>query len=239
MGRNLKDSLAMTAAYARSLEGLDDMALVRLAVARDPEAVRLITTRNNQRLFRAAWSVLKNRAEAEEAVQDGYMKAFAALDKFEGKSQLSTWLTRIVINEALGRRRSAARRAQHLEKSGVSDLEEYRMKMNAHPDAAPSPEAEASRAEVSRLLERAIGRLPEIFRTVFVLREIEDLSVEETAEALGIPPATVKTRFLRARRKLQQELAPDMKGALDGTFVFAGPDCERMTARVMAALGLA
>lgn len=228
----------MTAAYARSLEALDDLALARAAVGRDADAVRLITTRNNQRLFRAAWSVLKNRAEAEEAVQEAYMKAFAAMARFEGKSALSTWLTRIVINEALARRRSAARRAQHLEKSGISDLEAYRMKLNAQPDGAPSPEAEASRAEVARLLEVAIARLPEIFRTVFVLREIEDLSVEETAEALGIPPATVKTRFLRARRRLQQELAPDLKGALGETFAFAGANCERMTARVLKSLGL-
>jgi RNA polymerase sigma-70 factor, ECF subfamily len=228
----------MTQAHARSLQTLDDLALAGLAAARDPDAVRLITTRNNQRLFRAAWSVLKNRAEAEEAVQEAYMKAFAAMARFEGKSALSTWLTRIVINEALARRRSAARRAQHLEKSGISDLDAYRMKLNAHPDGAPSPEAEASRAQVARLLETAIARLPEIFRTVFVLREIEDLSVEETAEALGIPPATVKTRFLRARRRLQQELAPDLKGALGETFAFAGANCERMTARVLQSLGL-
>jgi RNA polymerase sigma-70 factor, ECF subfamily len=228
----------MTAAHARSLEALDDLALAGLAAARDPDAVRLITTRNNQRLFRAAWSVLKNRAEAEEAVQEAYMKAFAAMAKFEGKSALSTWLTRIVINEALARRPSAARRAQHMEKSGISDLDAYRMKLNAHPDGAPSPEAEASRAEVARLLETAIARLPEIFRTVFVLREIEDLSVEETAEVLSIPPATVKTRFLRARRRLQQELAPDLKGALGETFAFAGANCERMTARVLESLGL-
>ena len=228
----------MTVAHARSLEKLDDLALARLAAGRDADAVRLITTRNNQRLFRAAWSVLKNRAEAEEAVQEAYMKAFAAMARFEGKSALSTWLTRIVINEALARRRSAARRARHLEKSGISDLEAYRMKLNAHPDGAPSPEAEASRAEVARLLEIAIARLPEIFRTVFVLREIEDLSVEETAEALGIPPATVKTRFLRARRRLQQELAPDLKGALGETFAFAGANCERMTERVLKDLGL-
>ncbi|HEY3811856.1 MAG TPA: RNA polymerase sigma factor [Caulobacteraceae bacterium] len=228
----------MTAAHARSLEALDDLALAQCAAGRDADAVRLITTRNNQRLFRAAWSVLKNRAEAEEAVQEAYMKAFAAIGRFEGKSALSTWLTRIVINEALGRRRSAARRSQHLEKSGISDLEAYRMKLHAHPDGAPSPEAEASRAEVARLLEAAIARLPEIFRTVFVLREIEDLSVEETAEALGIPAATVKTRFLRARRRLQQELAPELKGALGETFAFAGANCERMTARVLKELGL-
>jgi RNA polymerase sigma-70 factor (ECF subfamily) len=228
----------MTAIRAHDLESLDDLTLARLGAQRDVDAVRLITTRNNQRLFRAAWSVLKNRAEAEEAVQDAYMKAFAAMDRFEGKSALSTWLTRIVINEALARHRSAARRARLLEKSGVSDLDEHRMKRQDGNEGPPSPEAEVARAQVARLLETAIARLPDNFRAVFVLREIEDLSVEETAEALSIPAATVKTRFLRARRRLQQELAPDIKGVLGETFAFAGANCERMTARVLAGLGL-
>jgi RNA polymerase sigma-70 factor (ECF subfamily) len=218
---------------ALDYERASDAELCRLVVRRDPHAVRLITRRNNQRLYRAAWSVLKNRAEAEEAVQDGYLKGFAAIESFTGKSSLSTWLTRIVINEALERRRRAERRARLLRERAVTDLGDYREETMQESET-PSPEAEAMRGQVARLLERAIAKLPEIFRTVFVLREVEGLSVEDTAEALQIAPETVKTRLLRARRRLQQELDPDLREALRGAFPFAGADCDALTERVLA-----
>jgi RNA polymerase sigma-70 factor (ECF subfamily) len=222
------------AEIALDYEHPSDAELCRLVVRRDPHAVRLITRRNNQRLYRAAWSVLKNRAEAEEAVQDGYLKAFAAIDSFTGKSSLSTWLTRIVINEALERRRRSERRARLLRERAVTDLEDYREEMMERSERAPSPEAETMRGQIAKLLEGAIAKLPEIFRTVFVLREVEGLSVEDTAEALQIAPETVKTRLLRARRRLQQELDPDLREALRGAFPFAGADCDALTARVLA-----
>jgi len=115
-------------------------------------AVRLITRRNNQRLYRAASSVLKNRAEAEEAVQDGYLKAFAAIDSFTGKSSLSAWLTRIVINEALGRQRVAQRRLRLLHEQSVAVIDDYREAM-ANSDMARSPEADVMRRQVAKLLE--------------------------------------------------------------------------------------
>ncbi len=218
-----------------ALEALGDLDLARHAAARDVAAIRLITARHNQRLLRAAWSVLKNRTEAEDVVQDAYLKAFRAMDGFKGDSSLSTWLTRIVLNEAIGRRRANLRRAKYLEENDVPDLDRYRDRGSP----APTPEAEAARAQMGRLLEGAVERLPDPFRSVFVLREIEDLSVEETAEALEIPAATVKTRLLRARRRLREDLAPNLKGALGEVFVFAGPDCERLTLKVLAGLGLA
>jgi len=214
-------------------ETLTDLELAAGLASRDAAAARLVTTRNNQRLFRAAWSILKNRAEAEDAVQSAYLKAFAAIGSFKGAASLSTWLTRIAINEALERRRARARRAARLDDGAVIVMEEYRDKLMGG-SANGSPDATLARAQIRQLLEAAIGRLPDDFRLVFVLREIEGLSVEEAAEALGVPGPTVKTRHLRARRRLQAELDPELKTALDGTFPFAGVDCEALTERVVA-----
>jgi RNA polymerase sigma-70 factor (ECF subfamily) len=225
----------MAATALLDLHALPDAALAARIAAGDGAAVRLVTERNNQRLFRAAWSILKNRDEAEDAVQAGYMRAFAAIGSFEGRSALSTWLTRIVINEALGRARADKRRRARLDASSVVHLEEYREKLMRGSTSAAAPDAALARAQLRSLLEQAIAALPDGFRSVFVLRDVEGLSVEETAEALDILPATVKTRHLRARRRLQQALAPDVKAALGGTFPFAGADCARMTERVMAA----
>ena len=218
------------------VEAHGDVRLVALFGARDHDAVRLVTARNNQRLYRVAWSILRNRAEAEDAVQSAYLRAFAAAKDFEGRSSLSTWLTRIVINEALGRLRSERRRRASLEAEGVPVLETYREKLMAGSESPP-PDAAVAREQLRRLLERAVAGLPELFRTVFVLREIEGMSVEETAEALDIPAATVKTRLLRARKRLQEALAPEVHDALLGTFPFAGADCAALTERVLARLG--
>lgn len=212
---------------------LSDGELASRIAARDVAAVRLVTGRNNQRLFRTAWSILKDRSEAEEAVQDGYMKAFDAIETFAGRSSLSTWLTRIVVNEALSRRSRAQRRSRLLNQESVVVLEEYREKLMAG-SVTQSPEKVLMRRQISKLLETAIARLPDTFRPVFVLREIEGLSVEDTAEALQIPEETVKTRLFRARRRLQKELDPELCGALSETFPFAGADCEALTNRVLA-----
>jgi RNA polymerase sigma-70 factor (ECF subfamily) len=227
----------MKTAPGLDCERLDDVALARRFAARDPAAVRVVTGRNNQRLFRAAWSILKSRSDAEDAVQSAYLRALAAAAEFEGRSSLSTWLTRIVINEALGRRRAAKRRLANLDGGSVAILDEYRDKlMRGSTTTTGLPDASLAREQIRRMLEEAIGRLPESFRLVFVLREVEGLSVEEAAEALGVAPATVKTRLFRARRRLQEDLAPELKGALTGAFPFAGADCEAMTERVLAQL---
>jgi RNA polymerase sigma-70 factor (ECF subfamily) len=214
---------------------LADVELARLCRGRDRDAMRHLLTVNNQRLFRTAWSILKDRSEAEEAVQAGYLNAFASMDKFEGRSSLSTWLTRIVVNEALGRLRSQRRRRESLESEGVALLDTYRERL-AQASAEPPPDATVAREQLRQLIERAVADLPDGFRSVFVLREIEGMSIEETAQALEIPPATVKTRLHRARAKLQEALAPEVKGALCGSFPFAGADCAALTERVMALL---
>lgn len=213
----------------------EELELARRCMARDPAALRQLITANNQRLFRAAWSILKNRDEAEEAVQSAYLKAVDRMSDFAGRSSLSTWLTRIVINEALGRLRSERRRRTALAAEGVAVLDNYREALMRGSQPA-APDAGVAREQLRHLLEQAVAGLPASFRTVFVLREIEGLSVEEAAEALGIPAATVKTRLHRARARLQQALAPEVHSALVGAFPFAGADCQRLTARVLAAL---
>ena len=150
-----------------------------------------------------------------------------------GASSLSTWLTRIVLNEALARRRSAQRKTRVLREQSIAFIDDYREHLMAGSAASSTPEADAARGQVARLLEQAIADLPEVLRIVFMLRDVDGLSVEETAEALQIPPQTIKTRLLRARRRLQIVLAPTLQDALRGAFPFAGEACEALTERVL------
>jgi RNA polymerase sigma-70 factor (ECF subfamily) len=222
---------------ASDYKRLSDADLARACAARDAGAIRHLIGMNNQRLFRTAWSILKNRAEAEEAVQAAYMSALANIRAFEARSSLSTWLTRIVVNEALGRRRAEERRRRHLEQEGIAVLDAYRENLMRGSEAE-SPEVAIAREQIRKLLEQAVAELPDPFRTVFVLREIEGLSSEETAEILDVPVATVKTRLHRGRRRLHEMLAPEMSDVLSGTFPFAGADCAAMAERVLKQLGL-
>lgn len=219
----------MALRVSNAYESLTDLELAACVARRETQAVRLVTTRNNQRLFRAAWSVLRNRAEAEDAVQEAYVRAFAGIATFGGHSSLSTWLTRIVLNEALTRKRAAQRRNAALNSNSVLVMDEYREKLMGSLERRTTPEAAVVRKELSIMLENAIAQLPENFRTVFVLREIERMSIEETAQALDLLPDTVKTRFLRARKRLQRMLDPELRNALGETFPFAGADCEALT----------
>ena len=229
----------MTSGTSTALDysGLTDAELAHRCAARDPGAIRHVIAANNQRLFRTAWSILRSRADAEEAVQAAYLSAFANIGTFEGRSALSTWLTRIVVNEALGRRRAEERRRRHLEQEGVALLDNYRDALMRGSEA-DAPDAAVAREQIRRLLEQAVAALPDPFRTVFVLREIEGLSSEETADVLDLPVATVKTRLFRSRKRLQESLAPEVGAALSGAFPFAGADCAAMAERVLAALGL-
>ena len=215
------------------LHELTDAALAARIVGGDADAATVVIQRNNQRLFRAALSILSNRAEAEDALQSAYLRAFAGIAAFGGRSSLSTWLTRIVINEALGRVRAARRREACFDGSSVLVLDEYRDKLMRGSIGEGSPERVLARQQLRQMLESAIAALPRDFRLVFILRDIEGLSVEAAAAALEVPQATVKTRHLRARRRLQKLLDPEISTALQGTFPFAGGDCEALTARVL------
>lgn len=226
----------MTALRQFNYAALDDRALAALIAARDPGAVRQVTMVNNQRLFRAAWSILKSRADAEDAVQSAYLKAFRAIASFTGAASLSTWLTRIVINEALGKLRSERRRRARLDPDRVVVLEDYKEALMRGSTAGNGPDQELAVKQIRRMIEQAVARLPAQYRAVFVLRDVEGMSIEETAEALAVVPATVKTRLFRARQLLQRELAPDLKPTLAGSFPFAGADCARLTARLLETL---
>ena len=212
--------------------GAGEAALIARALARDGVALAEIMRRNNRRLYRAAWGILRDEQDAEDTVQDCYLKAFAALPSFRGDAALSTWLTRIAINEALMRRRK--RQAQAAATGNVVPLRpDDPPAAEAEEDPALSPEAGAMRAQLRPYLQEAIGELPEDQRAVFVLRALEELSVEETAQVLDLKPETVRTRFLRARRKLQEHLQRELKLTFGEMLPFAGPRCDRLVERVL------
>jgi RNA polymerase sigma-70 factor, ECF subfamily len=203
-------------------------------LARDPQAFRALMREHNQALFRTARAILRDDAEAEEAVQEAWMQAYRGLENFRGDSKLSTWLIRIAANEALGRLRRRKRTAEVIPMS-IDDSADEGARDNM-PDETPgaAPDAQALRGEVRRLIEKRIDALPDQFRAVFVLRAVEELSVEETAEALDIPEATVRTRFFRARSLLRESLSREMDIAVENAFEFLGARCDRITAAVMA-----
>lgn len=222
-----------TAAHPIDYAALDDAGLVARAALRDARAVREITTRYNQRLFRTAWSVLRDQADAEEVVQEAYLKAFRGLDGFAGQSSLSTWLVRIVLNAAVDRGRRKERRRTDLLEQDVAVLDAYRRR---HSPADATPEDALMRKQLADSLKSAIAQLTDDYSSVVVLRDIEGMSVRETAEVLGVSEDVVKTRLSRARRQLRRILLPEIGGLFQETLPFAGADCERMTARVLAAL---
>ena len=195
-------------------------------------AFEVLMRRHNGRLFRVARAILKDDADAEDALQDAYLEAYRHLQDFRGDSQLSTWLTRIVITQSLMRlRRHKRERVVVPFDRGEHGGE--RKEVDVPDEKAEPPSSTAMRAEVRRLLEQRIDQLPVAFRTVFVMREVEDMTVEETAECLGIPPATVRTRLFRARALLREALARDMDTATADVFGFAGARCDRIVATVL------
>lgn len=199
-------------------------------------AVRELIQRNNQRLFRVARSVLRNDAEAEDVVQETYVRAFTKLPSFEGRSAFSTWLTRIALNEALGRRR---RQRPAVDMNALeASAEAGGAELLPFPGSTlpASPETETARGEMKALLEQLVDELPEDFRTVFVLREVEELSIEETADFLAIKPETVKTRLHRARRLLRAALQQRLSPVFSEIFPFDGKRCAGMADRVIARL---
>jgi RNA polymerase sigma-70 factor (ECF subfamily) len=213
-----------------------DAELVRRALARDGMAVRTIVEQNNRRLYRIARSIVRSDSEAEDVVQEAYVSAFTHLDSFRGDSNLATWLSRITINEAFARLRDA--RATVSLEALTAHRSEAQIIPFPQTATTDDPERTMAQREILGLIERATDNLPEIFRIVFVARVIEGMSVEETADLLGLTAKTVKTRLLRARRLLRQQLGSQIGAVLTDAFPFAGRQCQRMTNAIIQRLGL-
>lgn len=214
--------------------GLPELVLVDYARAGDREAFQAIMKRCNQRLFRIARAVVRDEAEAEDVLQEAYTRAFSAIATFRGEAGIATWLTRIVLNEAHGRlrRRKLTVDLDQLETAQVNAQVLNFPGMTKSED----PEADAARAQIRRILEQAVDALPEPFRLVFILREVEELSAEETASHLNLRVETVKTRLHRARRRLRDALDAQLADVMVGAYPFLGVRCERVTEAVLRRL---
>jgi RNA polymerase sigma-70 factor (ECF subfamily) len=212
-----------------------DAELVDLILHKDEAAARALMQRYNRRLYRVARSVVRDDGDAEDVLQEAYLKAFAALPGFRADASLSTWLIRIVVNEALQRLR---KRTDVPMPDSEANVERQGAEVIAFPAAraAIDPERAMAQRQLCQLVEQAIDRLPLDFRTVLVARVIEGLSVEETAAALGLLAETVKTRLHRARHLLKDELAEHMGPQFAELFPFADKRCERIAAAVVVRL---
>ena len=200
-----------------------DEDLVRRIVGGETSLYEVLMRRHNRRLYRVARSILRSDDDAMDVMQEAYMRGFSHLASFRGDSPFSTWLTRIAVHEALAKLRQRKRTA-----SLDEETEDFSM-----PSHDRTPEERAHGAEMRRVLESAIDELGPAFRTVFVMRAVEEMSTGETAEALGIPEDTVKTRLFRARNELQKKLAARIEASAKDAFSFAGPRCDRVVAHVL------
>ncbi len=214
----------------------DDAALLEGLRAQDPAALEALMRRHNRRLYRVARAMLGGDADAEDALQEAYLAAYRAAAGFRGDASLATWLTRIVVNECMSRRRRQARRDNIVPiVAAHSQRPEEDAAMAEDPSGVDeeTPDRALLRAEMRELLERKIDALPQDFRTVFVMRAIEELSVEETAASLGIPEATVRSRHFRARSLLRESIAQALDLAERDVFAFDGARCDRIVQQVL------
>jgi RNA polymerase sigma-70 factor, ECF subfamily len=212
-----------------------ELDLVRRALGRDEAAVRAIMQANNRRLYRLARGILRNDSEAEDVVQETYVRALTHLEEFRGDSSLATWLARIAMNEALGRLRRQ-RPGVELSSLPPGTLEAQIIQF-PHSAMSEDPEKTMAQREIQRVVEHAVDELPDNFRIVFITRVIEGMNVEETAEILGLKPETVKTRLHRARSMLRENVEKKIGPVVMDAFPFAGKRCERLTTAVLKRLG--
>lgn len=211
-----------------------DLELVELSVAGDDAAFAQIMRRHNRLLFRTARSIVKNTDDAQEVLQEAYLRAWRALSGFRIDAKLSTWLVRIVINEALGRlRRQSGRECQAVPLHVVTSSQTFTAEAQMAAERDNEPDYLLMREQLRRQLEARIDALPDAFRTVFMLRGVQEMSVEEIALALDIPQATVRTRYFRARSMLRKGLSREIDLAMSDAFSFAGRRCDRIAENVL------
>ncbi len=227
--------MALAGGFDASTDMISDMDVVRRVLEGDTASFELIMRRYNRRLYRIARGVLRNDADAEDTVQDAYIRAYEYLDQFRGKGPLSAWLAKITVNEALGRLRRTG-----IERGAIS-LDDPKEREGAYVMAdllsgLPSPEQSAARGELRRLLESAVDSLPDAYRLVFILCGVEEMSVAETADCLDVEPATVKTRYHRARKILKQNLSGLLDSTAGDLFPFDGERCDRIVSGVFRRL---
>jgi RNA polymerase sigma-70 factor (ECF subfamily) len=214
------------------LSRLVDAELVRLAREGSVSALRLIVRRHNQRLYRVARAIVRDDTEAEDVMQEAYFSAFRNLATFRADASLATWLTRIVVNRAVDH---AQQEAVMIPLDAVDDAG-WVDDIATHRASELDPELAAARSQVRGLLERAIDSLPEPFRVVFVLRMVEQLSIEETASSLGLREETVKTRLHRAKKLMRAQLETKLGSAFTDAFPFQDPRCATFTDALLARL---
>jgi RNA polymerase sigma-70 factor (ECF subfamily) len=210
-----------------ALAGLTDQEVVRRVVAGEPALFEVLMRRYNQRVFRSVRSLLRDEREVEDAMQQAWLSAFAHLGQFQGASAFSTWLTRIALNEALARIR---------QKSRLTPVDEVPEEDDAMRSAPQDPEARAADRELGHMMEKAVDDLPDHYRSVFMLREIEGMSTADTAQALSVSEEVVKVRLHRARLALRDALYARAGAAAPEAFTFLGWRCDRMVANVLACI---
>ena len=214
---------------------LPDAEIVRRVRAGERALFEILMRRHNQRVYRAARAVVKDEAEVEDVMQQAYINAFTHLDQFEERSQFSTWLIRIALNEAFGRRRKMQRNESMTATQSAQD-EDHGELMDTIASPQADPERQAYAQELGRVLEAAVDTLPETYRTVFMLRDIEGLSTSETGEGLGLGDEAVKTRLHRARAMIRRAVTAQIGGVTASSFQFHAPRCDRVVAHVLAAI---
>lgn len=223
----------MSEAQRATAAASDDLSIVARVSAGDRAAFELLMRRYNRRLYRLARASLRDEAEAKDALQEAYLCAFRSLGQFRGEAALGTWLSRLVLNECRARLRRSSRRQK------IIPMISTELNMEAVAEVAETGEAQIpdrllARAQMRTVLERKVSELPEIFRVVFVLRSIEELTIEEISATLDIPPETVRSRHFRAKGMLRESLAKEIDLAQGDVFDFGGAHCDQMVAAVLA-----
>ena len=218
---------------ARPLSADDDLSLADRVARGDRAAFELLMRRHNRRLYRLARASMRDDTEAKDVLQDAYLGAYRSMGQFRGECALSTWLSKLVLNECAARRRRSARRENIVPMISADHNTDL---VAGVADSGEQPDRLVARTQLRSVLERKVGELPEIFRVVFVLRSVEDLSVEEIAQMLAIAPETVRSRYFRAKGLLRESLAKEIDLAEGDIFEFGGAHCDAMVAQVLSRL---